>query len=43
MGLKAPQITYLMNDLRSFGFDVSTDATTVEEAKKEILSLYGKN
>lgn len=43
MGLRAPQITYLMNDLRSFGFDVSTDATTVEEAKKEILSLYGKN
>ncbi len=42
MGLRAPQITYLMNDLRSFGFDVSTDATTVEEAKKEILSLYGK-
>ena len=43
MGLRAPQITYLMNDLRSFGFDVSTEATTVEEAKKEILSLYGKN
>lgn len=40
MGLKAPQITYLMNDLRSYGFDVSTDATTVDEAKKEILSLY---
>lgn len=43
MGLRAPQITYLMNDLRSFGFDVSTDATTVEEALTEILSLYGKN
>ena len=42
MGLRAPQITYLMNDLRSFGFDVSTDATTVEEALKEILSLYDK-
>lgn len=41
MGLRAPQITYLMNDMRRFGFDVSLDATTVDEAKEEILKLYG--
>ncbi|MBR5635852.1 MAG: energy-coupling factor transporter ATPase [Pseudobutyrivibrio sp.] len=37
MGLAAPQVTYVMNDLKSEGFDVKTDATTVEEAKEEIL------
>ena len=41
MGLKAPEITYLMNDMKRFGFDVSSDATTVDEAKEEILRLYG--
>ena len=37
MGLRAPQITYLMNDMRRAGFNVSADVTTVEEAKAEIL------
>lgn len=37
MGLAAPQVTYVMNDLKAAGFDVRTDATTVEEAKEEIL------
>ena len=37
MGLRAPQITYLMNDMRRAGFNVSTDATTIAEAKAEIL------
>ena len=43
MGLRAPEITYLMNDMLRYGFDVSSDVTTIEEAKKEILKLYGIN
>ena len=36
MGLAAPQVTYVMQSLRAKGMDVG-DATTVEEAKEEIL------
>lgn len=39
MGLAAPQVTYVMNDLKDAGFDVSTDATTVLEAKDEIIKM----
>lgn len=41
IGLKAPQITYLMHDMRLAGFDVSCDATTIDEAKSEILRVLG--
>ncbi len=41
MGLAAPQVTYLMHDLQEHGMKVS-DATTVEEAKQEILKYLGK-
>ena len=37
MGLAAPQVTYVMNDLKQEGFAVEVDATTVEEAKNDIL------
>ncbi len=37
MGLAAPQVTYVMNDLKEAGFDVDTTSTTVDEAKAEIL------
>ena len=37
VGLAAPQVTYLMHELQENGFPVSCDATTVEEAKQEIL------
>ncbi len=37
MGLAAPQVTYVMNDLKEAGLPVSTDATTVDEAREEIL------
>ena len=37
MGLAAPQVTYLMHELREKGYAVSTDVTTVAEAKQEIL------
>ncbi|WOO35020.1 energy-coupling factor transporter ATPase [Anaerocolumna sp. AGMB13020] len=37
MGLAAPQVTYVMHELKSRGIPVKTDATTVEEAAGEIL------
>lgn len=40
MGLSAPQVTYVMNELRQAGIPVQTSATTVEEAKEEILRLF---
>ncbi len=42
MGLAAPQVTYVMNDLKEAGFDVDTRATTVDEAKAEILKSLGR-
>ena len=37
IGLAAPQVTYIMNDLRDAGFAVDVNAITVEEAKESIL------
>lgn len=37
IGLSAPQVTYVMNELRNKGFAVSTEATTIEEAVEEIM------
>lgn len=37
IGLAAPQVTYIMNDLKEAGFDVDTTAITVEEAKDTVL------
>lgn len=37
VGLAAPAVTYIMQQLKQNGFAVSTDATTKEEAKEEIL------
>jgi energy-coupling factor transport system ATP-binding protein len=42
MGLAAPQVTYVMNGLYNKGIHVSTDVTTVLEAKKEILKALKK-
>lgn len=39
IGLAAPQVTYLMHELKEDGFPVDCDATTIEEAKAEILKL----
>ena len=42
IGLAAPQVTYLMHDLRAKGWEVDTDATTVEEAAAQIWkALHG--
>ena len=37
VGLAAPQVTYVMHDLKEKGFEVSADAATVEEAADEIM------
>ena len=43
IGLGAPQVTLLMEDLKAAGFDVETGAITVGEAKDAILKMLGKN
>lgn len=40
MQLAAPQVTYVMNALKERGYPVKTDATTVSEAKDEILRAF---
>ena len=37
LGLAAPQVTYVTHALKEKGWDIDTDATTVEEAKNAIL------
>lgn len=37
IGLAAPQVTYLMHEMREAGFEVNTKAATIAEAKQEIL------
>jgi energy-coupling factor transport system ATP-binding protein len=39
IGLAAPQVTYVMKDLKEAGFNVDTDVTTIEEARNEILRV----
>lgn len=41
IGLAAPQVTYLMHDLQEAGIPVNTNATTIQEAKEEILRALG--
>ena len=38
MGLSAPQVTYIMHELKAHGLDVPTDVTTIEEATEAILA-----
>ncbi len=40
IGLAVPQITYLIRELRSKGFNISNDIITIEEAKEAILSIF---
>lgn len=37
IGLAAPQVTYLMHELKDRGLNVATDVTTIEEARAAIL------
>ncbi len=41
IGLAAPQVTYVMQELSAAGFNVDPGATTLEEAKNEILKCFG--
>ncbi|MBE5844940.1 MAG: energy-coupling factor transporter ATPase [Butyrivibrio sp.] len=39
IGLAAPQVTYVMQELKKSGFPVNTDATTITEAADEIMRI----
>lgn len=40
VGLAAPQVTYIMHNLRQNGLQVGNDVTTVEEAADEIMRYF---
>lgn len=42
IGLAAPQVTYVMRELKKRGMDVDTGATTIEEACASILAAKGR-
>ena len=42
VGLSAPQVTYIMKDLRQRGYDVSGEITTIKEAMEEIKGFFLK-
>jgi energy-coupling factor transport system ATP-binding protein len=42
IGLAAPQVTYVMQELAAAGLNVDTEATTITEAKNEILKALGR-
>ena len=37
IGLSAPQVTYIMNDMKKNGWNVDTDVLTIEDARDSIL------
>ena len=43
IGLRAPEITYIVRDLRKLGLDIDDDISSVEEAKDAILKALGKD
>lgn len=42
VGLAAPQVTYIMHDLKERGLNVRTNVTTVEEAAEQIMQALEK-
>lgn len=40
IGLGAPQITYLVHDLKDHGIDIDQDITTIAQAREAILALW---
>lgn len=42
VGLGVPQVTYLMKELNKVGFKLPDDIFTLEQAKKELLKILGK-
>lgn len=43
VGLAAPQVTYIMHELKAREADVDVDATTIEEAAEEIARVWKQN
>ena len=43
VGLAAPQVTYLLHEMREAGFAVDTGAATVADAKREILKYFNRS
>jgi energy-coupling factor transport system ATP-binding protein len=43
IGLGVPQVTYLVRALRKKGFNLSDNVFTIEEAKKELLSILKRD
>ncbi len=43
IGLGVPQVTYLVRELRKKGFNISDNIFTIDEAKKELLSILKVN
>lgn len=43
IGLGVPQVTYLARELRKKGFNLTDDIFTIEEAKKQLLSILKDN
>ena len=41
VGLAAPQVTYILHELRERGFDVDVTATTIEEAAETVARALG--
>ena len=39
VGLAAPQVTYIMHELKAHGLNVNTEATTIEEAADSIMEV----
>ena len=42
VGLAAPAVTYIMQQMKEQGFDVGINATTIAEARDEILRVLGR-
>lgn len=42
IGLSAPQVTYIVQELKSHGIELGEDITTVPEAREAILRLLGR-
>lgn len=43
VGLAAPQVTYIMHELKEHGLQVSAEVTTIDEAAAQIINALGKN
>ena len=43
IGLAVPQVNYVVKNLKAAGWNIDTDAITVEEAKNAILTAMGRN